>query len=848
MSVDPSLRIHSAEDVSPYVVDRHHHSTQHSTEEDELVEDYETETEDEQSVMGNELDSSELRDESSLSDGGYDLQQAIAVVLQHAGQLGGLNNLSQSQLPLRRPSVNGDKWEYASTAGAEISQSDNSGASTPYGKSRLQSASSNNLAGQKFTPDFQQKLDNLHHSQKFLRPINIDNISGASQILDVNHLQDAQRKYIEGQEKDAKQRAAALTEAELKEQDMEAREISKRARRPMRWHNRVIGVIVITLILLIVEESVRNVVMDTMKSGVYLNYVILVLVPLSMFFVAFGANVLVINVINIAGPISHVKYNSPYYSIYPPTRQGRDANQKLPTVSVQIPVYKESFAAVLKPTLESCMDAIALYREQGGECNIFVNDDGMFLLSGDLQIERMMYYSNNNIAWVARPPENRRGKFKKASNMNFCLSVAQRLKEQLEVEDKLDNEQARQECLSKMANEEKFLAGGPIWVGDYVILLDCDSRLPVDAMLDVVTELEQCPEVAFTQHVTEPMQVVHDYWENCIAHFTRKIYRTAISVACSGGDIAPLVGHNAFLRWSAIEKCSFIDNFDQKRKYWSEEHVSEDFDLAVRMYHAGYIGRYICYQSGWTEGVSLNVRDEITRFQKYAYGACEVLFNPIPLWWKKGIFGNVFTRLLTAPALGWTSKLNVCAYLGTYFALGFAPFLAVLNFFLYQYSSAWRNDTSSGEQWMSCTLVFGLIAPIGNVLLEYRTGRNSLIKPLLKEMLHTFQLTFFFTGIGMHLTFAVCARLLNIDLHFDATAKEIKLTNFFKELKITLVRFKWMYILNIIIVGTMIAFNGFVPKPWAVTELWSLWPLAMIVAAHLVAPLVLNPVLMRVSF
>lgn len=34
-----------------------------------------------------------------------------------------------------------------------------------------------------------------------------------------------------------------------------------------------------------------------------------------------------------------------------------------------------------------------------------------------------------------------------------------------------------------------------------------------------------------------------------IAHFTENIYDIGIALSVSGGDPAPLVGHNAFLRW-----------------------------------------------------------------------------------------------------------------------------------------------------------------------------------------------------------------------------------------------------------------------------------------------------------
>lgn len=63
-------------------------------------------------------------------------------------------------------------------------------------------------------------------------------------------------------------------------------------------------------------------------------------------------------------------------------------------------------------------------------------------------------------------------------------------------------------------------------------------------------------------------------------HVTAEANAPQMSV--SGGDIAPLVGHNAFLRWEALQKCAFVDPADGVQKFWSESHVSEDFDCALR--------------------------------------------------------------------------------------------------------------------------------------------------------------------------------------------------------------------------------------------------------------------------
>jgi Glycosyl transferase family group 2 len=56
------------------------------------------------------------------------------------------------------------------------------------------------------------------------------------------------------------------------------------------------------------------------------------------------------------------------------------------------------------------------------------------------------------------------------------------------------------------------------------------------------------PEVAILQHSTGVMQVSRDYFENGITFFTNMIY-SAIRFAVGSGEVAPFVGHNAFLRW-----------------------------------------------------------------------------------------------------------------------------------------------------------------------------------------------------------------------------------------------------------------------------------------------------------
>jgi len=113
---------------------------------------------------------------------------------------------------------------------------------------------------------------------------------------------------------------------------------------------------------------------------------------------------------------------------------------------------------------------------------------------------------------------------------------------------------------------------------------------------------------------TDVLQVAHHYFENAIAFFTRRINK-CISMMCANGEVAPFVGHNAFLRWSALQDAAFgggdINSSSSSTpsssgptpnsgsgpraqvKIWSEDNVSEDFDMALRLLRQGYIVRFV---------------------------------------------------------------------------------------------------------------------------------------------------------------------------------------------------------------------------------------------------------------
>ena len=100
------------------------------------------------------------------------------------------------------------------------------------------------------------------------------------------------------------------------------------------------------------------------------------------------------------------------------------------------------------------------YARQGGTSTIFINDDGLRLLSVEERDARIIFYANHGIGWVARPKHDssspdgfkRAGRFKKASNMNYGLALS--LKAEKHLANLLARERAEGTSSSPRSGEE----------------------------------------------------------------------------------------------------------------------------------------------------------------------------------------------------------------------------------------------------------------------------------------------------------------------------------------------------------------------------------------------------------
>ncbi|KAK8123070.1 glycosyltransferase family 2 protein [Apiospora sp. TS-2023a] len=652
-----------------------------------------------------------------------------------------------------------------------------------------------------------------------------------------------------------KQGPIAVTEYEI---DEESGQI-KPEKRPVHMLNTYLVSIVMCIVTVSLGAAWRALAIEISVDGSYTRLALVALAPVQVFFTLFFAQVIVGCLAQIFGPIRQLTINSKFFSARPPPRLHSD---NLPHLTVQCPVYKEGLQGVIAPTVKSIKQAISTYELQGGSANMFMNDDGLQLIPEEERRARIEFYADHSIGWVARPKhgENgflRRGKFKKASNMNFALMISCKVEEKLMRYQRgpewtqADEAQAYEQSLKEVLEEDgRAWADGNVRVGDYILIIDSDTRVPSDCLLDAVSEMEQSPDVGIMQFSSGVMQVVHTYFENGITFFTNLIY-TAIRYTVSNGDVAPFVGHNAILRWSAIQQVGYEDE-DGYEKFWSESHVSEDFDMSLRLQCAGYIIRLAAWAGeGFKEGVSLTVYDELARWEKYAYGCNELLFHPIRTWLWRGPFTPLFRRFLFSN-IRFTSKITVISYIGTYYAIGAAWILTSVNYFVMGWFNGYLDKyyVDSWQVWFSIIIVFNGLGNVALAIMRYRIGERSLLYALYENFKWTIMLAIFLGGLSLHVSQALLAHMFEIDMTWGATSKEAEFSNFFIEIPKVLKKFKFSMLFSIFFIVAMVilAQAPFIPYDWRITDFVAILPMATVAVSHLLLPLALNPALMTFSW
>lgn len=208
----------------------------------------------------------------------------------------------------------------------------------------------------------------------------------------------------------------------------------------------------------------------------------------------------------------------------------------------------------------------------------------------------------------------------------------------------------------------------------------------------------------------------------------------------ASGDVAPFVGHNAILRWSAIQLAAPYTDEDGYEKYWSESHVSEDFDISLRLQIHGFTIRYAAYTGdGFKEGVSLTVYDELARWEKYAFGCNELLFHPLRLWPVRGPLTPLFRKFMMTGSIPLAKKCTTLAYIGTYYSIAAAWSLTLLNYFICGlYHDVYdKYYLDSFAMYVGIIIVFNGLGNVALAVLRHRTKEKNFMSSRKFSPTHT---------------------------------------------------------------------------------------------------------------
>lgn len=384
-------------------------------------------------------------------------------------------------------------------------------------------------------------------------------------------------------------------------------------------------------------------------------------------------------------------------------------------------------------------------------------------------------------------------------------------------------------------------ANGDIGLGEIILLIDADTRLPADCFLDAVKEFHSTPDLALLQHPSGVLKVAHDFWENGLAHFTCNNYFGTRYVVASG-DSTPFFGHNAFLRWSAVQDVAEEDEKGMRR-WWSEEHVSEDFELSLKLLSSGYCSRMAGYsQNGFQEGVCLTVYDELNRWEKYAFGISELMFNPMTKWFTQGPFTKLFRHFILSN-MDLSAKCSSLFYMATYFGIGSNWILCIVNYFLTGWYPLWIRAyyVDSMQILISISVIFGLKDAIVGPFVRYRLKEVTLFKGFLDSMKYFVITTLFLQGISMHVSKCLVWHLCGMKMSWGATNKSVDENARLKDdLSMIWARFKVVYIIVGILMTVVIVLAVAVPNTWRIADLRAILPLVWMSFWHAMIPVLMH--------
>jgi hypothetical protein len=240
---------------------------------------------------------------------------------------------------------------------------------------------------------------------------------------------------------------------------------------------------------------------------------------------------------------------------------------------------------------------------------------------------------------------------------------------------------------------------------------------------------------------------------------------------------------------------------------------------------------------------------QILIYHRYAYGCNELIFHPFRYWLCHGPFTKLF-RTFICSSMPLASKVTIMAYIGTYYAIGSAWLLTMMNYFLIGFFNGWLDHyyIHSFRVYFAIILVFTVLGNIALAILRHRIAEQKLFAGLWENLKYIPLLTVFLGGVSLHISQALFCHFFGIDMEWGATTKELEVVSFWKALNQVVRRFKWSFLFCLGMTGVMLAMRFALSEDWQINLLVAIWPMGTVVVNHFLLPIVLNPQLMTFNW
>lgn len=229
--------------------------------------------------------------------------------------------------------------------------------------------------------------------------------------------------------------------------------------------------------------------------------------------------------------------------------------------------------------------------------------------------------------------------------------------------------------------------------------------------------------------------------------------------------------------------------------------------MSLHMMHLGYYGKYIYYDCGMLEGVTLNIIDEIIKLKKYMYGINEIIFYPVIKWYSKGITTDIFSLFLTTNNIDIFTKYALISYIGSYYALAISPILCILYYSANLYTSKLNNIIlGSHYELIIFIIIFYFLSVLSNIAINLRNNKNkNIFKMIIEQIIYGFILSCFFGSLPYHLIVSNFDYFFNFNSNWCTTNKEISKLFSWDFIK----KYKFLYIIGISIFILITTINSY---------------------------------------